>query len=119
MIVGLRRVRHVVDETYRDAVAGDIHVGGELGSGRKLQALVRPPRVDSAQAGLRIVRLDVLLQLEPEARHVTRLQGDLTRQLPLDGERPLHGITRSHIEIDTRLLNLSGADYRGSEDIES
>ena len=71
MVVRLRRVRQVVDESDRHAVARHAHVAREHRTGRKLQAEVRTARVDCSSAGQRVVGLNVLLQLQAQVGHVT------------------------------------------------
>src|SRR5438874_12530594 len=117
MIVGLRRVRHKVDETYWHRVSDHVEVIRKLRSGCVHHAKVRPPWIDGAGPGLCIVRLNVLLELDSDGSQITNFEHHVLAQFALHGQVPLTGIAGSLVQVDAGSLNLSRTDYGRPGDI--
>ena len=119
VVVGLRRVRQIVDEADRDGVADYVNVAGERGTGCVDDARVRTPGIDGAETGLRVVGLYILFELEPEGSEVADLEDDVLRQFTLYGTVPLKHVAVALVQVDAGRLNLHRSDGRGSENIEA
>src|SRR5262249_24050857 len=89
VVVGLRGVRKIVDLAHGYAVALDRHRAREDGIRRELECRVRPPRVHQPQTWLRVVRLNVLLEINRVRTDVADIGEPVASELTLDADGPL------------------------------
>ena len=92
VIIRLRRMRQIIDLPDRNRIADHRDVAGEWRIRRILHAEVRPAGIDRAQAGVGVVGLDVLLELESQSGQVAHFEHRAAGQLTLNREVPLHAV---------------------------
>src|SRR5206468_9557031 len=94
------------------------NVAGEWRIRRILHAQVGPARIGRAQARVRIVGLDVLLQLDAQGGQVADFEHCVPGQLTLDREVPLQTVAGALVDVDSGRLDLYRPDHVGAERVQ-
>ena len=118
MIIGLRRVRQIIDESDRNAVPLHGQVAGEHGTRREFET--RYGRRGSTAPTSREERYSAARSVRASSRRWpdSRLRRRVSlRELALQREVPLHRVAGALEHIDAGGLNLYGTHHRRAEHI--